>query len=507
MEFKITTGHLKNARIKSIVSFLFKEDKKLSIELDTLNHLLGGAITELKREQKFDGTFGKVLIIPTYKKIKSNYLILIGAGNKKDFDLDKARRLGALAARKLKELKLDKTLIDVEALSTGKDSEDNLAQAIVEGFILGSYQFDKYLSKKSEFKFKEIQVRVKRKYKAKSEEKIKIGQILAEAQNFTRDLVNEPGNVITPVKLAEIAEELAKEYGFEIKIYDEEEIEKMGMNAFLAVAKGSANPPRFIHITYKPKNPAKKIALVGKGLTFDSGGLNIKPGDFMRWMKMDKSGACAVLGTFKALGELKPNVEVHGIIAAAENMPDGRAYRPDDIIIAKNGVSIEVGNTDAEGRLTLADALSYASELKPDNIIDMATLTGACIVALGEYTAGVMGNNQKLINEVLNVSKKTGEWMWQLPFNDMLREHIKAPFADVHNVGKTRYGGAITAGLFLEKFVDKNIPWVHIDIAGPAHTTTGWYYHPKGGTGFPVRTITTLLMEKASDGEKGNAKN
>ena len=215
----------------------------------------------------------------------------------------------------------------------------------------------------------------------------------------------------------------------------------------------------------------------------------------MRWMKMDKSGACAVLGTFKALGQLKPDVIVHGIIAAAENMPDGKAYRPDDILIAKNGVSIEVGNTDAEGRLTLADALCYASELKPDMIIDMATLTGACVVALGEYTAGLMGNNQKLINEILETSNETGEMMWQLPFNDLLRQEIKAPSADVYNIGQTRYGGAITAGLFLEKFVDPDIPWAHIDIAGPAHTTKGWYYHPKGGTGFPVRTIVNLLTK------------
>ena len=494
MDIKISSGHLKNARIKSIVSFLFKEEKKLPVEIESLNNLLGNGISELKREQKFNGEFGRFLVVPTFKNIKASYVILVGAGSRKNFDLDKARRLGASIIRKLKELKIDRTLIDVEELSIGKETEPELAQAVVEGVLLGGYKFDKYLSKKDDYKLKELQLRVKRKYKSDAEQSVKLGKILAEAQNFTRDLVNEPGNVINPVKLAEIAENLAKDYGFEIKIYDEEEIEKMGMNAYLSVAKGSANPPRFIHITYKPKNAKNKIALVGKGLTFDSGGLNIKVGDYMRWMKMDKAGACAVLGIFKAIGELKPDVEVHGIVAAAENMPDGKSYRPDDIVKAKNGVSIEIGNTDAEGRLTLADALCYASELKPDKIIDMATLTGACIVALGEYTAGVMGNNQRLINKILDVSQKTGEWMWQLPFNDMLREDIKPKNADVYNIGKSRYGGAITAGLFLERFVDKNIPWVHIDIAGPAHTTKGWYYHPFGATGFPVRTITTFLL-------------
>jgi len=495
MEFKITSGHLKNARTKAVVSFLFKEHKKLPQELQELDTALKGAVSRLKKDLKFDGSEGKILVVPTFGDGKMDYVVLIGAGTRRDFHLDKARRLGAIAVRKVKELKIDKFLIDGEILAV-KDSQPEIAQAITEGVVLGNYRFDKYLTKKDKSRLKEIQIRVARRYKAEAEKSSETGKILAEAQNFTRDLVNEPGNVINPQKLAEIAEELAKEYGFEVKIYDEEEIEKMGMNAYLAVARGSGNPPRFIHLTYRPKKAKKEIALVGKGLTFDSGGLNIKPGDYMRWMKADKSGACAVLGIFKAIGELKPDITVHGIIPAAENMPDGKAYRPDDIIKAKNGTTIEIGNTDAEGRLTLADALCYASELKPDAIIDMATLTGACVVALGEYTAGVMGNNQKFINEVLEVSEKTGEWMWQLPFNDMLREHIKAPHADVYNIGTTRYGGAITAGLFLEKFVDKKIPWVHIDIAGPAHNTRGWYYHPKGGTGFPVRTVTTLLMKK-----------
>ncbi len=498
MEFKITSGYLKNARVKAVFSFLFKEQKKLPPELQELDNLLNGAITQLKRDLKLDGSEGKYIVVPTYGRGKMDYVIVIGAGRKRDFDIDKSRRLGALVVRKVRELKTDRFLIDAQMLAV-KDLEEEIVQSLTEGIILGSYRFDKYLSKKDDFKIKEVQIRVSRRYKKLAEEQVKIGEILANAQNFTRDLVNEPGNVITPQKLAEIAEDLAKQYGFEVKIYDEDEIEKMGMNAYLSVAKGSANPPRFIHLTYRPKNAKREVALIGKGLTFDSGGLNIKPGDYMRWMKSDKAGACAVLGVFKAIGELKPDITVHGIIAAAENMPDGKSYRPDDIIKAKNGVSIEIGNTDAEGRLTLADALCYASELKPDVIVDMATLTGACIVALGEYTAGVMGNNQKLIEEIIEVSQKTGEWMWQLPFNDMLREHIKAPHADVYNIGTTRYGGAITAGLFLEKFVDKKIPWVHIDIAGPAHNTRGWYYHPKGATGFPVRTITTFLKKKSEE--------
>jgi len=496
MDIRITSGYLRNARTKAVVSFIFKEQKKFPTEIQEIDRILEGSVSKLKKDLKFDGSFGKILTIPTLGKGKTDFVLLIGAGSKKDFDLDKVRRLGSICVRRMRDMKIDKFLVDGEVLSI-KDQQPDIAQALTEGMILGDYRFDKYLTKKDNFQIKEVQIRVSRRYKAQSEERSNFGRILAEAQNFTRDIVNEPGNVITPQKLAEIAEDLAKEYGFEVKIYDEDEIEKMGMNAYLSVAKGSANPPRFIHITYRPRKAKKEIALIGKGLTFDSGGLNIKPGDFMRWMKSDKAGACAVLGVFKALGELKPDVAVHGIIAAAENMPDGKSYRPDDIIKAKNGISIEIGNTDAEGRLTLADALCYASDLKPDAIIDMATLTGACVVALGEYTAGVMGNNQKLIDQIISITEKTGEWMWQLPFNDMLREHIKAPNADVYNIGTTRYGGAITAGLFLEKFVDKKIPWVHIDIAGPSHNTKGWYYHPKGATGFPVRTITTFLINQS----------
>ncbi|NPA51423.1 MAG: leucyl aminopeptidase [Aquificae bacterium] len=499
MEIKATSGKLGNLRTKAVVSFMFKEDRKFNDEIQELDKLLNGGISLLKKEQRFSADEGKFLVVPTFRKLKTEYIIIVGLGSKKKADLDTIRRAGAYIIRKSKELRIDKIAIDIKNLEALKEKEEELAQAFSEGVILGGYQFDKYKKNKDKFKVKEIDIRVSRRFKSPTEKKIKIGKILAQAQNFARDIANEPGNVITPQKLAQIAEDLAKEYGFEVKIYDEKKIEKLGMNAFLAVAKGSENPPRFIHLIYKAKKPKKEIALVGKGLTFDSGGLNIKPGDFMRWMKSDKSGACAVLGIFKALGELKPDIVVHGVIAACENMPDGKAYRPDDILIAKNGVSIEVGNTDAEGRLTLADALSYVSELKPDTIIDMATLTGACVVALGEYTAGVMGNNQKLIDEILDTSEKTGEWMWQLPFNDKLREHIKAPNADVLNIGKTRYGGAITAGLFLEKFVDPKIPWAHIDIAGPAHNTSGWYYHPPGATGFPVRTITSFILENSQE--------
>jgi leucyl aminopeptidase len=303
--------------------------------------------------------------------------------------------------------------------------------------------------------------------------------------------------VITPSELANIAKKLSKDYGFGCKVFDEKKLEKMEMVGILTVGSGSKNPPRFIHLSYTPQSPKKKVVLVGKGVTFDSGGLNIKPEQFMKSMKADKAGACAVLGIMKALGELKPDVEVHALIPTVENMPDGAAYRPDDIIVYKNGVSVEVHSTDAEGRLILADALIYGSELEPDVMVDMATLTGACVVALGNYTSGLFTEDEGLAKELLSISSETGEKMWRLPLDKDLEEDIKGTFAQVQNVGKSRYGGAITAALFLKKFVDEERvkSWAHLDIAGPAFLSSPWKYYSAGATGQPVRTLVEFLLK------------
>ncbi|MFN4319821.1 MAG: leucyl aminopeptidase [Aquificaceae bacterium] len=372
-----------------------------------------------------------------------------------------------------------------------------LSKVLAEGALLGSYRFDKYKTKKEEEK-----AQIESLYIHGADEKgLQLGEIFARAQNFVRDLVNEPGNVINPISLAEVAQKLSQEYGLECKVYDEREIQEMGMQALWSVGKGSATPPRFVHIIYKPEKEAKeKIAIVGKGLTFDSGGLNIKTGEYMRTMKMDKSGACAVLGIMKAIAQIKPCVEVHGIFGAAENMPSGTAYRPDDIIKAMNGKTIEIDNTDAEGRVTLADALSYASNLGVSKIIDMATLTGACMVALGEYTAGLFTNDDEFGEEILAISKLTGERMWKLPMDDKrLREKIKKGEADVLNSGG-RYGGAITAAMFLEEFVKEGIKWVHLDIAGPAYMKEEFGYYAKGATGFGVRSCLEYILKVCEEG-------
>jgi len=445
----------------------------------------------LMQAENFKGKEDSVAKINLIKNQKVVTIYLGGLGKKEKVSLDNFRRTTALIIKRAKRDKVKDLLI-----YAGERLSEEVSKAIVEGAILGDYTFDKYKTKNNEEEKGKIS---KIELYGGDERGITVGKILAQAQRFVRDLVNEPGNVINPITLAEIAKKLAEEYHLECRIYDEKEIQEMGMMALWSVGKGSATPPRFIHLTYRPEGePKDRIVFVGKGLTFDSGGLNIKTGDYMRTMKMDKAGACTVLGILKAVAELKLPVEVHGVIGAAENMPSGTAYRPDDIIRAMNGKTIEIDNTDAEGRVTLADALSYASNLGPSRIIDLATLTGACVVALGEYTAGLFTNDDEFGDEFLKISKDTGERLWKLPMDDKkLREKIKKGDGDVLNSGG-RYGGAITAAMFLEEFVKEGIKWIHLDIAGPAYFKEEFGYYSKGATGFGLRTCVEYIIRKYS---------
>ncbi len=470
-------GDVKDFKGDTLAIFLYEDDKEI---LGNLSDNLKIKIEKIIEVENFKGKTEELLKVPIAEDIKAIYLV--GLGKKEKVDQETLRKAGAFFIKQFKKSQYSSSLIISEV-------EARYSKALTEGLLLGSYEFDKYKTKeKKEDQEKEIYI-----YMAE-ENDINTGKIFAEAQIYARNLVNEPGNVINPITLAETAQKLAQEKGLDCKIFDENEIQEMGMMALYSVGKGSSTPPRLIHLIYKPQNPKRKIVFVGKGLTFDSGGLNIKPGDYMRTMKMDKSGACAVLGIMKAIAELKPDVEVHGLIGAAENMPGGNAYRPDDIIKAKNGKTIEIDNTDAEGRVTLADVLSYASELKPDAIIDMATLTGACMVALGEYTAGLFSNDDALAKEIEEASKRTGERVWRLPLDDeRLRKKIKSPVADVVNSGG-RYGGAITAAMFLQEFVEEGIKWAHLDIAGPAYSKEEYFYYTKGATGFGVRLCLDYLL-------------
>lgn len=376
------------------------------------------------------------------------------------------------------------------------------APAFFEGATLGSYTFEKYKSEKSETKLNTLFIAKEGESEAKINALLAQSAIVSKNVNFVRDLVNSAPDDATPTEVAQIAANVAKELGFDCEIMDEEFLQKESMGAFLAVARASKHPPRLVKLSYKPKNGfenVKKVVLIGKGLTYDSGGLSLKPSDYMVTMKADKAGACAVIGAMAAAVELGLNVEIEGFLGLCENMIGGNAYKPDDVLVAKNSKTIEVRNTDAEGRLVLADVLCYAQEsLKSsgfDYMIDMATLTGACVVALGEYTSGVMGHSEDFKTAILSCADKAGDLMAPLPFNKHLRKLIKSEIADIANCSSSRYGGAITAAMFLDEFVEEENKqkWVHLDIAGPAYVEKNWGYNPHGASGAPVRTIVEFL--------------
>ena len=422
----------------------------------------------------FEGKLGQTYLLHTYGKIPADKILIIGLGKKEEFDANKIREAVAKSIKKLKQIKAKNACFDF-------DINCDYGKSAALGAMIGDYAFDKYKSEKAhhldEITFAKF-----------SENEINEGIIFAEAMKFTRDLANEPAQYATPSKLAEMAENIE---GITTKIYDKDSIERMGMGAYLAVAQGSAQAPKFIHMKYTGKNPKRKIAIIGKGICFDSGGLDIKPASSMLTMKDDMSGAACVLGVMQALNKLQPDAEIHGIIAACENMPSGTSYKPGDILTAKNGKTIEVDNTDAEGRLTLADALCFACELGVDEVIDIATLTGACVVALGTIASGIMGNNEDMISRLISTAKDSGETFWQLPMYSEYKDSLKSEVADMKNTG-SRFGGASTAGVFLQEFV-KDVKWSHIDIAGTAYLEKPQKELIAGATGAGVRTLLNYL--------------
>ena len=427
-------------------------------------------------EDKFEGKFGETYVLPTYGQEKHRKVIVIGFGKKEEFNPNKLREAIAKAVKKAMSIEAKTVAFKLDSV------EFDYSEQFTMGAKIADYKFDKYKSEKKDKGIKEVFVEA-------NDATVRRAEKIADAMAFTRNLANEPAQFATPTELASIACDL----GLETKIYDKDECEKMGMGAFLAVGRGSSQEPKFIHMKYACENPKKKIALVGKGITFDSGGLDIKPASSMLTMKDDMSGAACVLGVMSIIKELAPQVEVHGIIAACENMPGCSAYKPGDILTAKNGKTIEVDNTDAEGRLTLADALCYACELGVDEVIDIATLTGACMVALGSQAAGIMGNDKDMVKALIETAENNGEKYWELPLWEEYAESLKSDIADMKNTG-SRWGGAQTAGVFLQKFV-KDVKWAHIDIAGVAFLEKPQKELCKGASGAGVRTLVNYLLK------------
>ena len=428
-------------------------------------------------QDNFKGKFGETYLLPTYGKEVYRKVLILGLGKREEFSPHKMREAVAKAIKKAMQMEAKKVAFSLNGI------EFDYSEQFTLGVYIADYSFDKYKSEKKDNKIQEVYVQANADLVDKATK-------IATAMNFARNLANEPAQFATPSELAAIACDL----GLETKVYDKEECEKMGMGAFLAVARGSAEEPKFIHMKYQVDNPKKKIAIIGKGITFDSGGLDIKPPSSMLTMKDDMSAAACVLGVMSIIREFHPQVEVHGIIAACENMPGCSAYKPGDILSAKNGKTIEVDNTDAEGRLTLADALCYACELGVDEVIDLATLTGACMVALGTHASGIMGNDEEFIKRLIDTAEKSGEKFWQLPLWDEYFESLKSDIADMKNTG-SRWGGASTAGVFLQKFV-KDVKWAHIDIAGTAFLEKPQKEFIKGATGAGVRTLLNYILEQ-----------
>jgi len=430
--------------------------------------------------------------------LKAKRLLLIGGGKAKTFSTSELRKIAGTAVRAIKAKDLKSFALALPA--TGNFSAEDAAKSIAEGAYVGAFDADYYKSDRKVQTIGELTVISPATLDAKSlQSAIDIGTIIGEAQNFTRDLVNEPGNRMTPTILADRAKTMSDEVGLQCEIYGPDKIKVLKMGAFWSVAQGSQDEPaRLIVMRYVPSSaPATPVlGLVGKGITFDSGGISIKPSDGMEKMKYDMAGGAAMIGAMRAIAQLKPNVRVIGIVCATENMPSGTAQKPGDVQIAMSGKSIEIINTDAEGRLVLADGLHYAKELGATHLIDAATLTGAVVVALGMINVGVFSNDDSFYERFSKSLAASGEKMWRLPVDDEYREMIKSNIADIVNSGG-RWGGAVTAAMFLKEFVG-DTPWIHLDIAGMAWMEDSKPWIAKGPTGTPVRSLVEFVRELGS---------
>lgn len=451
--------------------------------------LLGMTLKDLLKNERIKGEVGDCIVLPTYGRLAAKKVAFIGLGDKKKTGSFHVRRAGATLARRSGGAKIVGSLIP----SAAGGKADESVRAFAEGFLLGCYKFDRYkaASRNGDNPAGVDQVLIAGVAKSASVDKaIARAEAVAAGTSLARDLTNTPALDKSPMSLADEARKIGKSANVTVKVLDEKQLAAKGMNGILGVGRGSPKPPRLIEITYKAAGAKKSVAIIGKGITYDSGGLNLKT-QGLDWMKMDMGGAAAVLGTMQAIAALKPKVNVTGIICSAENMPGGNALHTGDILTMYGGKTVEVGNTDAEGRLVMADGLVYAAERKPDYILDIATLTGACMIALGPRCFGIMGSDDALVKGLLGAAGRAGEHAWELPLIEDYRKMIDSDIADLKNIGGP-YGGAITAGLFLKEFV-AGIKWAHLDIAGPTKSESDEYEQPKGATGSGVRTLVEWL--------------
>jgi leucyl aminopeptidase len=472
---------------------VFEDEPKDSGELAALDKTTRGIVSAVLGSGEFKPELHRTCLIHRPAGLKAKNLLLVGGGKQKDLTLARQRELAGTAVRSARSAAC-KT---VAFVSCGDFPAADTARVTTEGALYGNYEADVYKTRDREQRNVDgfIVVGSPTGDASSVDEAFRRGTIIGDATNLARTLANEPSNILTPSQFADRAAALAGDAGLELQVLEREEMEKLGMNTLLAVARGSDEPPKMMILRIKEQDRSRKsptFALVGKGVTFDSGGISIKPADKMEDMKADMAGGAAVLGAMVALAQLHPKQRVIGLIPAVENLPSGKASRPGDVVKSYLGKTVEIINTDAEGRLILADALAYARELGATNLIDVATLTGACVIALGMINAGMLGTDQKTIDRLRQNCSITGEKLWQLPLDEEYKKAIRSEIADVKNVGN-RWAGAITAAKFLQEFVE-DTPWVHLDIAGVDLDHDGRPFACKGATGFGVRTLVQLFL-------------
>jgi leucyl aminopeptidase len=500
MEIRVEHGKIEEKEYEIGVLGVFENETSnfASKSLQAVDSTLKGVIRDLIKSKEFSGKLNTIDMLRT-KDLPIKRLLIVGLGKKDEFSLERLRQVSGKTAVRTRELNIQEILTTLQEIRLNTTPRD-AAQAVIEGSMLGTYQFVELKTKRAEtFPIKKFLLLERDKVVLDEvREGANQGSIIAESTNFTRDLANMPANIATPSYLAAKAEELATKYGLKCDLMDESAANEIGMNAFLSVAQGSEQPAKFIILEYT--SPAKekldKIVVVGKAITFDSGGLSLKQKSGMENMKYDKSGGCAVLGLMHAISQLKLPVHLVGLIPATENLPGGNAIKPGDVVKSLSGKTIEIVNTDAEGRLVMADALAYAKRYSPTLVIDLATLTGAIRIALGTHASGLMANKEaEHFKELIKkAGEKTGERIWEFPLWNAYSTHITSDFADVKNVGG-REGAAIIAAAFLSQFVEKGIPWIHLDIAGTARSDRTKAYTPKGATGVGVRLIVQFIRD------------
>jgi leucyl aminopeptidase len=479
---------------EALVSYVFEETDPVQGRIAEIDQAAAGLLQKLTKSGELTGKTLEFTLMHGPAGLKAARLLLVGAGKREQWNSSMLRKMVGAALRYLKT----RSIKNFALLVREGHTTEEFAQAIAEGALAADFETDKYKTdKKNDKNIETVLVAgFSDGERAAGEKGLSTGRIIADAQNFARDLVNEPSNKLTPRILAEKADAMAKEAGLAVEILDEKKIADLKMGALLSVAQGGPEPPRVMVVTYTPSNPkpgAPVIGLVGKAVTFDTGGISIKPAEGMEKMKYDMAGGATMLGVMRALAALKPNVKVICIVPSTENMPGGKAQKPGDIQTAMSGKTIEVLNTDAEGRLILADGVHYAKQLGATHLIDAATLTGAIVVALANVNVGVFGSDQPFTDKLLASSKAVGEKMWQMPIDDEYREFIKGSFADIQNIGSGKGGGAITGAMFIKEFTG-DLPWIHLDIAGTAWNDDAKPWLAKGPTGVALRTLVHLVL-------------